>query len=165
MRITLLGVAVAIAATACANLTGDAQRQTGRFVPVAQCQVTRPSSFPMRGFTYGNAAIGVVLWPRGRLRAGPLRGGGSFATVNDDGSIRAKLGWWRISHGRLRISGRRLDAPAPALRADVPDGYGDFGLQVSALTFPEPGCWRITGRLGHSSLAIVVRVLPPRRRA
>jgi hypothetical protein len=88
-----------------------------------------------------------------------LPDGGTYAVINDDGSIRAKLGWWRVVHGRLRISGTRLDAQAPPLRADVPDGYGDFGFQATEITFPTSGCWRVTGRVANSAITFVVQVL------
>jgi hypothetical protein len=81
-----------------------------------------------------------------------------MATVNPDGSIWVKLGWWRGVPGRLVISGRRLDASAPPLRADVPDGYGTLGFQATGLTFPTLGCWRVVGRIGRAHLTFVVRV-------
>jgi hypothetical protein len=59
------------------------------------------------------------------------------------------------------ISGRRLDAPAPPLRARVPDGYGDRGFQVTGLIFPTAGCWDVTGHLGDASLTFVTFVIPP----
>jgi hypothetical protein len=62
-----------------------------------------------------------------------------------DGSIEAKLGWWRGSEGKLAISGRRLDASAPSLRAHVPDGYRSRGFQPTWTIFPTGGCWQITG--------------------
>jgi hypothetical protein len=45
-----------------------------------------------------------------------------MAIINPDGSISAKLGWWRGVPGKLRITGRRLYIPAPPLKGDVPDG-------------------------------------------
>jgi hypothetical protein len=58
----------------------------------------------------------------------------------------------------LTIEGRRLDAPAPSLRADIRAGYGDVGFQPSYVIFPETGCWEITGRAGTSSLTVVILV-------
>jgi hypothetical protein len=77
----------------------------------------------------------------------------------DAGSIYAKLGWWRGVRGKVSVGGRRLDAPAPPLRADVPAGYGPLGFQASGLTFPTVGCWRVTGSLGGARLSFVVRVV------
>ena len=53
--------------------------------------------------------------------------------------------------GDLRISGRRLDAAAPPLRDDVPDGYGSTGFQASGVHFPTEGCWEVTGDLGTAT--------------
>lgn len=103
----------------------------------------------------------MVLWPRGTLTAGRLADGSYFAEGGRDGSITAKLGWWRAA-GRLRIAGRRLDAAAAPLRAVVPPGY-PAGFQATGLIFPTPGCWRVTGSAGGAHLAFVVRVV--RRRA
>ena len=79
-------------------------------------------------------------------------------TVEDDGSIHAKLGWWRGAPGRLRITGRRLDAAAPPLEAHVPAGYGQRGFQPTGLVFPTVGCWRVEGRVGDTRLTFVVKV-------
>jgi len=82
-----------------------------------------PASSPAAGFNYGTAALRVQLgWPKGTLAAGILPDGGSRAIVEENGSIHAKLGWWRGVPGALRITGRRLDADAPPLRAHVPTG-------------------------------------------
>jgi hypothetical protein len=110
------------------------------------------------GFNFGSRLLRVHLYlPQGILTAGPLRDGGVYATVAPDGSIHVKLGWWRKS-GRLRVSGLRLDRPAPPLRSDVPDGYGDRGFQPTGITFPTTGCWRVTGRSGTVTLSFVVWV-------
>lgn len=130
---------------------------------VTVCPVTRPSgSYQTAGsgsLNYGNQSLYTNLWPHGTLRAGKLASGGSYATVKADGSIYAKLGWWRSSPGTLTISGQRLDAPAPPLRADVPAGYGEAGFQPSGITFPSIGCWKVEGHLGSAALAFVVRVV------
>lgn len=90
--------------------------------------------------------------------AGRLPGGGSRATINPNGSIYAKYAWWRASDdARLKISGRRLDAAAPPLIADVPNVYG-VGFQPTALTFPTPGCWRVTGTFKSATVSFTVRV-------
>jgi len=132
-------------------------------VPASSCPVTdvrgrRPPDPAQPSFNYGNATIRVALVPKnGHLVAGRLPGGGERATINEDGSIDAKVGWWRSGSGKIRISGRRLDAPAPPLRAHVPGGYGR-GFQASGLTFPTTGCWRVTGRYAGASLTFTVLV-------
>lgn len=129
--------------------------------PAKPCPVTSPGGeLPRasRGFNYGNGRLAVVLWPKGNLVAGALPDGSSYAEINPDGSIEAKLGWWRSAPGRLAITGKRLDGPAPALRAAVPSGYGSRGFQASGVTFPTPGCWRVVGSAGRARLTFVVRV-------
>jgi hypothetical protein len=123
-------------------------------------RVARPSAVPSAaGFNLGGAGLRVQLgWPNGKLAAGILPDGGSRATVAADGSIHAKVGWWRGVPGRLHIAGRRLDGAAPPLGAHVPSGYGARGFQPSGLVFPTVGCWEVVGRVGDAELRFVVRV-------
>jgi hypothetical protein len=114
--------------------------------------------FPASDFNFGNALIRVELWPHAKLIAGTLPDGGAMATINPNGSIWAKLGWWRGVPGRLVITGHRLDAPALRLTADVPYGYGSVGFQATGITFPTVGCWHVDGRVGRASLVFVVSV-------
>jgi hypothetical protein len=126
----------------------------------ARCPVTVPQRASASGFNYGNSRLRAVIWPRGHLVAGILPGGGSFATINRDGSITAKLGWWRAIPGRLTIRGRRLDAPAPPLWASVPatQNYGPTGFIPTFVTFPTTGCWKVTGKQGSAHITFVVNV-------
>lgn len=92
---------------------------------------------PTAGRPHG-AAYTPTWYGNGTLWAGLGRGyeGGWYALP--DGM---KVLWWRGTAGPLTISGRRLDAPAPALRAHVPDGYGPGpGLQFTSPQFPTLGC-------------------------
>jgi hypothetical protein len=129
------------------------------------CPVTLPNgSKPGRygvaaGFNHGNGSLWVALWPRGVLRAGLLPDGSSWAEIRPDGSINAKLGWWRGVEGKLVITGRRLDASAASLKADVPEGYGPSGFQATGVIFPTDGCWEITGKVGSADLTFVTLVV------
>ncbi len=131
------------------------------------CPVSLPNRRAPRGgagftaaaFNYGNASLRVSLWPKGKLVAGPLPDGAIWASIEPDGSIVAKLGWWRGVAGKLAIGGRRLDASAPPLRAHVPDGYGVTGFQATGIIFPTAGCWKVTGKVGGASLTFVVLVV------
>jgi hypothetical protein len=150
----------------------EASAEVEVFKRVEGCPVTLPNSTPpVRGqdFNYGDRHLAVAFWQRGRLVASRVPDGSSWGVVNPDGSIWAKLGWWRGAAGRLTIVGERLDARAPRLRADVPAGYGSTGFQATGLTFPTPGCWKVLGSVAGHDIEFVVLVTerekgPPRRR-
>jgi hypothetical protein len=125
------------------------------------CPVTSPrgkAQVSPDGFNHGNRSLAVALWPSGRLVAGRLRDGSSYAETNPDGSIVAKLGWWRAVEGPLNIEGERLDAPAPPLRAHIPAGYGPTGFQATELTFATRGCWKVVGSIDRARLTFIVLV-------
>lgn len=100
-----------------------------------------------------NDALDVIL-PGSKIVFRP--GGGGF--VLRDGALALKFGWNRKKEGRLTISGRRLDGSAPPLRARIPDGYGDIGFQSTAIAFPTPGCWEVTGRIPDGELTFVIMI-------
>jgi hypothetical protein len=103
--------------------------------------------------SHGNGELWVGgLWPHGVIVAR-----GDF--IQPDGSVYMKFGWWRKVAGALTITGRRLDAPAPALTASVPSGYGDTGFQASGVFFPTEGCWQVTGKVASTSLTFVTFVI------
>lgn len=97
---------------------------------------------------HGNGQLWTVLPDQGILRRAPRH----------DGSIREKFPWWRGVHGRLRITGRRLEQRAPPLRARIPGGYGTTGFQATGLIFPEEGCWTVTATVEQASLTFVMLV-------
>jgi hypothetical protein len=129
----------------------------------AECAVTTPNGIAageeqLAPGSYGNREVSVGpfgLSPDGKVVFKP--GGPGFVTR--DGSLGMKFGWLRGVSGQLRITGRRLDAEAPPLRAEVPDGYGDRGFQATYVIFPTPGCWEVTGRVGNSSVTFVTKVV------
>jgi hypothetical protein len=131
--------------------------------PPGACEVTKPNGVVADSHkpdpnSYGNERLSLGpfgLWPNGTVVFKP--GGAGFITR--DGSLGMKFGWQRGVPGRLRIEGRRLDASAPPLRAEVPSGYGDKGFQATALVFATPGCWEVTGRVGDASLTFVTKVV------
>lgn len=117
---------------------------------------------------HGNGQLWTSLWPDGEVLIPPEH-------VRTDGSLAMKWPWWRTVSGQLFIEGRRLDAPAPPLRAEAaggkrldslatprPDiryGEGPPGFQATALVFPTEGCWEVTGQVGEARLTFVVRVV------
>lgn len=127
----------------------------------AACPVTQPNGDrpPGSGTSesiggYGNDALWTNVWMWGD---GPVR-----VSPNPDRpgqtSGPGKWAWYRYIPGELTIEGRRLDGPAPPLRAWIPDGYGAVGFQVSGLDFPATGCWEVTGRVGGKALTFVLMV-------
>jgi hypothetical protein len=149
----------------------SAESQNVSTTAPASCPVTLPGSARafgkhLRGneamsfFEQGTSGwklfLGVGLWPDGTVVFRP--GGAGF--IEPDGSLAMKFGWLRDEvRGKLKIHGRRLDGPAPPLRADVPEGYGDTGGQPTMLIFPTQGCWEVTGSVGDISVTFVTRVV------
>ena len=68
--------------------------------------------------------------------------------------------WWRLNPIPIEVSGRRLDADAPPLKADLIEGYEGFSHHISSISFPEPGCWEIEASAGDMQLRFVVGVAP-----
>jgi len=139
--------------------TSASTRQASRSL-AGDCPVTLPRPWvPPPGvsqralfgsdFAAGNGRLWVGgLWPSGVIVARPKL----------DGSVAMKFGWWRNVRGHLRITGRRLDAPAPPLRTDFPN-YGFTGFQASGVYFPTAGCWQVTGKAGTATLTFVTMVV------
>jgi hypothetical protein len=157
-----LVVAVLIAASAsCTSESVAPSVPPARHVPTASekapCSVTLPAGSHRAGDPaglgdqgYGNGELWVGLWPKGGIHA-------TEDNMNRLGEIVMKFPWDRAMRGGLEVTGQRLDANAPPLRARLPD-YGSSGFQPSALIFPTEGCWEVTGRVGRSSLTFVTSV-------
>lgn len=107
---------------------------------------------------YGNDALwtNLWMWGEGEVLVPPSH-------VLPDGSFGPmKWAWYRYTSGKIEVTGRRLDAPAPPLQDVTPDGYGNRGFQVSGLIFPTEGCWEITGSIGNDQLRFVTLVIAPK---
>jgi hypothetical protein len=171
-HLKVAGATASIVLFAASTTGAAASRALASSPTAAPCPVTVPdraaipdADFGPNSFNHGNRRLRVELWPRGILRAGILPDGDSYATINRDGSIRAKVGWWVRDPAKLVIVGKRLDRIAPPLRAHIPSGYGpqydigaSLGFQPTGLTFPTVGCWRVVGTAGTARLSFVVRV-------
>jgi hypothetical protein len=141
--------------------SGSPTTSPGTTPATADCPVTRPRPFePPPGVSYEALFGADASHGNGQLWVGGLGSGGVVvvAEPDPDGSLSMKFGWYRVTAGRLTITGRRLDAPAPPARANVPDGYGDTGFQSTAVIFPTPGCWEITGTVGPTAITFVTLV-------
>ena len=124
--------------------------------PVSFAKSPSPPGLMAGSYFYSNGKLWVAF-PEERRGVIHARRYGD-GTAREDGSIDIKSPWYRGVAGRLKISGHRLDKPALPLRAWVPSGYGRIGFQATAIIFPTPGCWRVTGRAGTAILSFVVRV-------
>jgi hypothetical protein len=125
------------------------------------CSVTAPNgtrvpwaSMSRTPFDHGNSAISTTLWPDGTVVVRPNGPG----EVLSDGSLRMKFLWFKRP-GAMTIDGRRLDAGAPPLRANVSHHFDREDFQPSSLIFPTEGCWEVTSRVGDASLTFVTRVV------
>ena len=123
----------------------------GRKSPISSAEFFGSGSAHWNGNLYVSG-----LWPDGTIVFRP-DGPGS---VYPDGSVGMKIAWYRGNglRGKLAIEGKRLDAPAPPLRANFSD-YRDTGFQPSEVIFPTKGCWRVTGRVADARVTFVTRVV------
>lgn len=169
--LVVLSVWVLIRTKATAHSAGG---QSVEKPTIATCPVTLPGSAREFGKrTPGSEAMSLFeqgasrrkpmlivgpfgLWPNGTI---VFQTGGP-GSIEPDGSLAMKFGWTREGlRGKLKIHGKRLDAPAPPLRASIPYGYGDTGFQATALIFPTEGCWEVTGEVGDTHVTFVTRVV------
>jgi len=70
-----------------------------------------------------------------------------------------KVIWIRPAGTELKISGERLDGSSAPLDARIPCCY-PTGFQVSAITFPTTGCWKVTAKAGDHEISFVTNVRP-----
>jgi hypothetical protein len=120
------------------------------------CPVTLPRKSPLRDFPGSNVYWEGKLFVAGLTPDGTMR----FSWVLPDGSLPQKFGWYRAQglRGTLTITGKRIDALAPPLRAHSSNDR-ETGFQPSTLIFPSEGCWEVTGKVDTTSLSFVIRVV------
>jgi hypothetical protein len=137
---------------------------SGRGVP-ASCPTTRPPDRPfvppapypptpppLYGDVFWHGTDGLWTW------------------LEADGTARRsdKSFWWRDGYDwrtepspRLLVTGRRLDAAAPAVSiADATNGFRDDigAFMLVGLELPTGGCWELTGHYRGQRVRFVVRV-------
>ncbi len=80
-----------------------------------------------------------------------------------------KVFWWRTGYDwraenppQLRVSGRRLDAPAAPFYVDHADpAFVKNPAMLTGIDIPTVGCWEITGDYPGDRLSFVVWVVDP----
>jgi hypothetical protein len=107
--------------------------------PEQDCPVTKPNGDTPPGQSdvpgwYGNGVLWTMLFSNGVVEFRP--GGPGF--VAPDGSLKMKFPWWRKEPERLVITGRRLDASAPPLSAEI-GRSNDAHFVPTYLIFPTVG--------------------------
>ena len=136
------------------TLSANQQSQTAisnHLQAKTDCAVTRPvaerppddphaSSFAGPGTWYANSERTMWAWWWGKRSAGDY-----------------KILWVRPAGAQLKITGRRLDAEARELKAEIPHGYRHT-FQASAVAFPSDGCWEVEATAGDARITFVVRI-------
>jgi hypothetical protein len=158
VALTIEPLAVSVAAGPSRALSSPSADEAAR--PAASsCPVTKPNGRGLPGAErpQGNhgdgAGLATGLGADGSLTFKP----GGPGCVASDGSLLMKWPWWRGVRGPLTVRGRSLDGASGAVRAAILP-YGETGFQPSALVFPGPGCWEVTGQVAEASLSFVILV-------
>lgn len=129
--------------------------------PAIDCPVTAPNGalLPSGAINlngYGNDALSTILWSNGEVVFEP--GGPGF--VLPDGELGMKWGWVPYVPGELTITGERIDADAPPMRARIGEGRVDDTMFFpSYIVFSTPGCWEVTGEIDGHRLTFVTLVI------
>jgi len=140
---------------------------------------TPPSPYPTEqsegSFWFGTENLWTILPMDGTWRGLPIWNSAEIAESSSargyeptDSAFRNKLFWWhegfdwRTEDVPLKVTGRRLDAPAPPLITEhanngwTNDSHHPF--MVAGIFIPTLGCWQITGDYKGERLTYVVLV-------
>jgi hypothetical protein len=135
------------------------------------CPVTQPPTppfvppYPIQtdGFWFGTDRLWIQLPTEGTWKGLP-----HYRPT--DTAFRQKLFWWREGYDwhndpqpMLKVTGKRLDSPAPPLGTDEHANAGwtddpDHPFIVVGIDIPTLGCWKITGRFEDAELSFVICV-------
>lgn len=192
MKVALLSVCAAVVVVGFGSSASRAQESAPATIPVVEapttsvattpaCPVTGPGLEDRRaalrtGLPVGKTIIALDLAQRRALPDGPLpesvrkrlkEVGAFFGPLEDDGSVSVKSMWrkdLRRATGKLRVTGKRLDAPGGRFRVDQPRRYSerrDAPFVPGSLEFSSTGCWEIKGRAGKARVTYVALVRRP----
>jgi len=147
-------------------------------VQPATCAITEPPSKPfIPPAPYPKEVTSAAFWIGTEKLWTNLRRDGLWHGywVTDQGlgvkhKIYAdKISWWRKGYDwktedppRLKVSGRRLDAPAaPFSVGRVTNAFIKHPAMLTLIDIPTVGCWEITGDYKGDKLTFVVWVVDP----
>jgi hypothetical protein len=163
LAVVTLTVRALTAAAVVAASAGTASAIGGARSLQATCDVVPPKTVSPKHYRLWTAA------PSGEWAATPHE-------QNPDGSLWLKAPWFAAGPkgnaphgptGRLKITGRRIDAASPPLRASTQQvgviGFGGSAVWAAVITFPTAGCWTISGTVGktqHTFRLLVTRPAP-----
>ncbi len=129
---------------ACCRCGCPVKRQLPHATPPAQIDAPAAAGDPTIHRWYGNQA----LWGCGV--SCPL-------SMTPQPRMEHQAPGWRVPHGTLTVSARKLDGPSAGFHGEVPGGDGWLGFVSSVLVWPPPGCWQVTGTVAQHLLTIVMR--------
>ena len=137
------------------------------------CPITKPPALPFippspypaktgpDHFWFGTEELWVNL-----PKDGTWRGLSHYRPT--DSAFRQKLMWWRKGYDwheepqpKLKVTGKRLDSPAPPLVADEAHAGGrdlHHPFMMVGIDIPTLGCWEITGHYEDTDLNFVILV-------
>jgi hypothetical protein len=137
----------------------------------ASCPTTRPPDAPFvppAPYPPTPPSQGDKVWYGTNQLWTWLDADGSWEMARDEHGLFDKSFWWRQGYDwqtettpRLRVTGRRLDAPAPAVTSsDATNGFEQAmgAFMLLGLELPAGGCWELTGHYHGRSLRLVVWV-------
>jgi hypothetical protein len=163
---------LAACAAPAANVLSPAQ--AGRSVATqpsaapASCPTTRPPDPPFVPPTPPSGEGDKVWYGTTELWTW-LNADGTWEMAHDEHGLFDKSFWWRQGYDwrtettpALRVTGRRLDAAAPAVTvSDATNGFEPSmgAFMLLGLELPAGGCWELTGHYHGRSLRFVVWVV------
>jgi hypothetical protein len=139
-------------------------------IPPATCPITQPQSEPfVPPAPYPTKHSEATSFWLGSEKLWTLRPiDGLWYGLRSDSGYRNKVFWWRKGYDwrtenppQLKVTGKRLDAPAPSLYLERANpAFIKIPAMLTGVDIPTVGCWEITGDYKGDKLTFVVWVVP-----
>ena len=169
----LLAACAAPAAVAPASAQAAPSATTRPSAAPASCPTTRPPDppfVPSAPYPPTPPSVeGDKVWYGTDQLWTWLDADGTWEMARDEHGLFDKSFWWRQGYDwrtettpRLRVTGRRLDAPAPAVTVSgATNGFEESmgAFMLVGLELPAGGCWELTGHYHGRMLRLVVWVM------